>query len=84
MISSELIGRVEEETSHFVELARIAPSGREAADWALAARNMASVLHSLVGAAATDRRERAPRVGRGLDANFGHVPTSHPATGSGL
>lgn len=40
----------------FVERASTAADPREAADWALAAKNMAACFHSLMGAAATARR----------------------------
>ncbi len=41
----------------FIDLAAGADSAREAADWALAAENMAATLHSLVGAIATKRKQ---------------------------
>ncbi len=50
--------RASDATSEFVDRAAAAETAKEAADWALAARNMASTLHSLIGAAAHIPRRR--------------------------
>lgn len=42
----------------FLEKAGQAAEAREAADWALAAKNASSTLHSLIGAAAAAGRSR--------------------------
>jgi hypothetical protein len=55
MVTNETAGdlsiHASEATATFVERAATAESPKDAADWALAARNMSSTLHSLVGAA---------------------------------
>lgn len=42
--------------SDFIDRAAITEDSHEAANWSLAAKNMASCLHSLVGAASLVRR----------------------------
>lgn len=42
--------------AEFIARAAGATEARDAADWALAAKNMASAVHSLVGAKITERR----------------------------
>lgn len=46
-----------EMTQEFIDRAASADSACEAADWALAAKNMAATVHSLMGAIATKRRQ---------------------------
>jgi hypothetical protein len=56
-LADPLIDSAVEMTQEFIGRAANAFSPREAADWALAAKNMAATVHSLVGAVATKRRQ---------------------------
>jgi len=56
MVQRGDVDRAAEMTMLFVEKAAGSKDGREAADWALAAKNMAATVHSLAGARATQSR----------------------------
>ena len=56
-LNDVLVNNAVEMTQEFIDKAAGASSPREAADWALAAKNMAATVHSLMGAILT-RRQR--------------------------
>jgi hypothetical protein len=61
MSGAYLIEHAKDCAATFVLRASEAREPREAADWALAAKNMAGAVHSLVGADCTERRDTERR-----------------------
>jgi hypothetical protein len=55
-VPDQLIDRARTAVTLFIDRAALAQDPKAAVDWSLAARNMAAVVHSLIGAQATSRR----------------------------